>query len=102
MGLKVYWTDTSIIRLEDIFDHYKFTAGVEVARKIVDSIIDATLRLETQPRIGQREELLKERTLEYRYLVQGNYKIIYWIEEPFVKIATVFDCRQNPVKMGFL
>jgi plasmid stabilization system protein ParE len=27
------------------------------------------------------------------------YKVIYWIEEPYVKIATVFDCRQNPVKM---
>jgi plasmid stabilization system protein ParE len=102
MGLKVYWTDASINRLEDIFDYYKMNAGIEVARKIVGSIIDATINLETQPRLGQPEELLKDKGLEYRYLVQGNYKIIYWIEEPFVKIATVFDCRQNPVKMKIL
>jgi plasmid stabilization system protein ParE len=102
MGLKVYWTDSSIIRLEDIFDYYKTNASIDVARKIVDSIIDSTISLETQPRIGQPEELLKDRKLEYRYLVVGNYKIIYWIDEPFVKIATVFDCRQNPVKMKLL
>jgi plasmid stabilization system protein ParE len=99
MGLKVFWTDSAINRLEDIFDYFKITAGDEIAHKIIDSIIDATIRLEMQPRIGQTEELLKNRRLEYRYLVEGNYKIIYWIEEPFVKIATVFDCRQNPVKM---
>ena len=102
MGLKVYWTETSINKLEDIFDYYKTNAGIDVARKIVDSIIDATIALENQSRIGQPEELLKHRDLEYRYLVEGNYKIIYWIEEPLVKIATVFDCRQNPVKMKLL
>ena len=102
MGLKVYWTETAIYRLEDIFDYYKINAGVDVARKIVDSIIDSTVNLETQPRIGQTEELLKDRKLEYRYLVTGNYKIIYWVDEPFVKIATVFDCRQNPIKMKIL
>ena len=102
MGLKVFWTDTSINRLEDIFDYYKTNAGIDVARQIVNSIIDATINLETTPRIGQLEELLKDRTLEYRYLVAGNYKIIYWVDKEFVKIATVFDCRQNPVKMKLL
>jgi plasmid stabilization system protein ParE len=100
--MKVYWTDTAVYNLEDIFDHYKIKAGVDVARKIINSITDATISLETQPRIGQPEELLKDRKLEFRYLVEGNYKIIYWIEDPFVKIATVFDCRQNPVKMKLL
>lgn len=33
------------------------------------------------------------------YLVSGNYKIIYLIDENLITIATIFDCRQNPVKL---
>jgi hypothetical protein len=32
-------------------------------------------------------------------LIEGNYKIIYWIDNQNIKIAAVFDCRQNPAKM---
>jgi mRNA-degrading endonuclease RelE of RelBE toxin-antitoxin system len=37
----------------------------------------------------------------YRYIVCGNYKIIYSvdIEEQLIKIADVFDTRQNPIKI---
>lgn len=24
---------------------------------------------------------------------------VYWIEDSYIKIATVFDCRQNPKKL---
>ena len=99
MDLNVFWTDTAIERLEEIFDYYKNKVNLEVARSIVSAIVDSTIRLETQPTIGQLEDLLKDRTIEYRHLVSGNYKIIYWIDEPFIKIATVFDCRQNPIKI---
>ncbi len=99
MDLKVFWTDAAIEKLEGIFDYYKTKASIEVARKVVGSIVDSTIRLETHPRIGQTEDLLKEKEKEYRFVVAGNYKVIYWIEEPYVKIATVFDCRQNPTRM---
>ena len=99
MDLKVFWTDTAIEKLEDIFDYYKNKASIQVARSIVGTIVDSTINLERQPKIGQVEELLINRTNEYRYLVSGNYKIIYWIDEPYIKIATVFDCRQNPIKL---
>ena len=99
MDLKVFWTDTAIEKLEDIFDYYKNKVGIEVAKNIVGLIVDSTINLESQPKIGQVEELLINRANEYRYLVSGNYKIIYWIEELYIKIATVFDCRQNPIKI---
>lgn len=37
----------------------------------------------------------------YRYLVCDNYKISYSVdvELKLIKIADVFDTRQNPVKM---
>jgi len=49
MDLKVFWTDTAIEKLEEIFDHYKTKASLEVAQRIVNSIVDATIRLETHP-----------------------------------------------------
>jgi len=53
------------------------------------------------PNIGQEEELLKHRKIRYRYLVHKNYKLIYQIDmdKKFLKIADVFDKRQNPPKL---
>jgi hypothetical protein len=36
---------------------------------------------------------------DFRYLVESNYKIIYWKEDEIITIASVFDCRQNPEKI---
>ncbi|HTO34621.1 MAG TPA: hypothetical protein VLZ72_00165 [Flavobacterium sp.] len=54
------------------------------------------------PFIGQEEELLKKRKIKYHYLVYKNYKLIYSVDEQkgFIKIADVFDTRQNPAKMN--
>lgn len=97
--MKVLWTDTAINQLEQIFYYYSHKASTRIAAKLTQRIVDRTLLLETFPRAGQTEEQLSGRSKEYRYLVQGNYKIIYWVENKFVKIASVFDCRQNPEKM---
>jgi plasmid stabilization system protein ParE len=99
MELRVFWTDTARFQLEDIFNYYKDKASIRVARKLVKQIIDRTIQLEKNPNSGQKEPLLSERKFEYRYLVEGNYKIIYWQQDNYIKIATVFDCRQNPEKM---
>ncbi len=99
MDLRVLWTDTARYQLEDIFEYYKTKASLNTARKIVTNIVDKTLHLEKHPFVGPKEELLKERDNDYRYLVEGNYKIIYWIEGNYIKIASVFDCRQNPIKI---
>ena len=81
MELKVFWTDTALIQLKDIFDYYKVEANVKLARKIADKIVNRTIQLERNPRSGQIEPFLKNRQFEYRYLVEGNYKIIYWISK---------------------
>ena len=99
--MKLFWTDQALSQLEDIFDHNKLTASLSTAGRIATSIVDKTVLLEKTPRIGTKEELLKKWKKEYRYLVEGNYKIIYWIEDTKrqINIAAIFDCRQNPMKM---
>lgn len=70
-----------------------------IARNIINRIIERVSILETNPFAGAKEELLKEYPKDFRYLVESNYKIIYWVKENLITIAAVFDCRQNPHKM---
>ena len=42
-------------------------------------------------------ETLKE---NHRYLVNGNYKLIYRVSHNEVIINDVFDARQNPAKIN--
>jgi plasmid stabilization system protein ParE len=100
MEVKIFWTEFAINQLEQIFDFYKYKENIIVAKKIITQIIDSTTLLEKNPFLGAKEPLLTERKKDYHYLVEGNYKIIYWIEENYVKISSVFDCRQNPTKMS--
>ncbi len=86
-------------QLKDLFNYYSLQAGPRIAKKIVNSIINKVSVLERNPLAGQKEELLNEYPEEFRYLVENNFKIIYWRKESLITIASVFDCRQNPVKI---
>lgn len=99
MEIKVFWTQTALNNLEDIFEYHKFKASIDIARKLVKKIVDSTILLQNSPKIGRIEELLRHRKFEYRFIIVGNYKIIYWIEDNYIKIAAVFDTRQNPEKI---
>jgi plasmid stabilization system protein ParE len=99
MEMKVFWTQTALNDIENIFEYYKYKASPQTARKLVKEIVKAAFYIRKSPQIGKTEELLIERKFEYRFLVTGNYKIIYWIENNYIKIATVFDTRQNPEKI---
>lgn len=88
-------------QLDNIYDYYSKEANVEVAQKLIFQIRDRTKILAENPLIGKREEFLLERSEEYRHLIVTNYKIIYSVDEQnrMIKIADVFDTRQNPIKL---
>ena len=87
--------------MDEIFDYYSKNASLIRAQELLISLINSTQRLVDSPYIGQVEELLKDRSEQYRYLVHKIYKIIYSVdtEQGWIKIADVFDTRQNPVKI---
>ena len=101
MELKIYWTDFAKSELQQIYLYYKGNANLEIAKKVILGIENKTNILKIHPRIGQKEELLKTRNQEFRYLVFKNYKIIYWFNfnENRIEILYDFDTRQNPTKM---
>lgn len=101
MTLQIIWSEFAETQLDEIYEYYKKKASPRVAKEHVSGIINESRKLIKSPLIGQVEEILKQRETEYRYLVFKNYKLIYAVdtENGFVKIADVFDARQNPPKL---
>lgn len=99
MEMRIEWSDLAERQLRSIYDYYYLKASPRIAKRLTNKIVGKVSILEKSPYIGRKEELLINYPEGFRYLVEGNYKIIYWVQEQTITIAAVFDCRQNPVKM---
>ncbi|MBS4061907.1 MAG: type II toxin-antitoxin system RelE/ParE family toxin [Bacteroidetes bacterium] len=75
--MKIIWSDFAIEMLKEIYIYHKEIAGNNIASRIKTKIFSSTRQLKQQPNSGQIEpnlEILKE---GHRYLVTGNYKVVY-------------------------
>lgn len=101
MELKVFWTDFAKSELKNIFDYHKEKVSVKIAKQIVEQIVVTADELKSFPEMGAVEELLQSRPENFRYIINTNYKIIYWINntKERIEIVDVFDTRQNPIKI---
>jgi toxin ParE1/3/4 len=96
--MKVIWTELATSQLKEACQYYKEIASAKVAASIKSRIYEKTRKLSRFPEMGQWEKNPLVAALTYRYLVSGNYKIVYRIipQEKIVLIAAVFDTRQDP------
>ena len=79
--MKIIWTDFAIENLKDIFDYYSLKTSNKTAHKIRKQILNSTKQLLNNPKSGQLEYNLQRLKQSHRYLVSGNYKIIYRLNE---------------------
>lgn len=87
-----------MIDLDDIYD-FLADKSQQTAQRIVENIVGRARQLETFPESGARQEFLSNQHKQYLYLIEGNYKVIYRIEEQVIYIIQIFDSRQDPNKM---
>ena len=102
MKYEIIWSDFAEKQIDEIHKfYYNKTKSLNIANRIVSRIIIAPDSLKHSPEIGQREPALTNRKLEYRYIVESNYKLIYTInkEKQQVRITDIFDTRQSPTKI---
>lgn len=85
--------------LKDIYEYHAEVASKKVAQKIISKIYDTTSKLSDYPKSGQVEETLVQLNEGHRYLLTGNYKIIYKKVPEGILITDVFDTRQDPNKI---
>jgi plasmid stabilization system protein ParE len=97
---KIIWSAFAKKELKDIHDYYKYNISASIAQNIKEQIISATLYLLKYPQMGAIETNLITFGRNIRYLVSGNYKIIYVCENDIIHILKAFDCRLNPDKMN--
>ncbi|MFY1045593.1 type II toxin-antitoxin system RelE/ParE family toxin [Chryseobacterium sp. GP-SGM7] len=97
--MKIIWTEFAIQNLKAIFEYYAVKAGRKVAHKLRKQIFESTKHLIQNPESGQLEFYLEHLNKHYRYILSGNFKIIYRVENNQVIINDIFDARQNPIKM---
>ena len=102
MELELFWTKTAQNNLREIYECYKFKAGVSIASKLIKDIFNKTTGLPSNPKIGQTEQSLIKRKKDFRYLVYKKYKIIYSVNKEFnrIEIRSIFDYRLNPYKIN--
>ncbi len=93
--LKPYWTEQAIKQLKEIYDYYK-VFSVDIAQKRVQPIIEQVKRLAFYPLLGKKEEAYMGMKYPFRSLIEGDYKIVYYLKEDYLYVVAIFDCRQDP------
>lgn len=62
-------------------DYFTECVDLEMANELVEELIEKADQLKENPYSGPIEPLLSHRKKDFRYLVKGNYKSIYFIDE---------------------
>jgi len=97
--MNIIWSGFASKMLLEIFEYYKKEASVTIAKKIKNQLFVAVRILSTQPELGQKELHLLNLKKGHRYIINGNFKIIYRIVKEGVLITDVFHTSQNPEKL---
>jgi len=98
--IKIIWSDFASKTLAEIFEYHKEVADKNVAQKIKTNIFSSTKQLLKYPQSGQIEKSLVILNEGHRYLVSGNYKIVYKKIKEGILITDIFDSRQDPIKIN--
>lgn len=97
--MQVKWLPDALMDLDEIISYCTEHFGEGVAYRFYENLDKNTFRLSQNPCLGPVEPLLSHLPEEYRYIVEGHYKEIYFIKSDTIYIAALWDCRQNPFQM---
>ncbi|MEQ8554441.1 MAG: type II toxin-antitoxin system RelE/ParE family toxin [Cyclobacteriaceae bacterium] len=90
--MKVEFTDPAEEHLRKIYCRYP----EEVAEKIIERILQKADTLSILTNRGRLVEELRSINQGHRFILEGNYKIIYLKKDEKVFITDVFDMSQDP------
>ncbi|SLM09717.1 Plasmid stabilization system protein [uncultured spirochete] len=83
---------------DDLSEIIKYYAekNSQYALKLLDTLETRVQELRELPARGRIvPELAQQNILEYRELIEGNYRIIYVIQDSMVVIHAILDSRRN-------
>lgn len=99
--MKVVLTDQSLERLEKSLLYYLEELQIPKNKvvEIKSKLLKSAKSISRQPYKGQYELYLSKLNQGHRRLIEGNFKIVYRVEENVIYVVDFFDSRDNPEKM---
>ena len=99
--MKVVLTEKSLIRLEKSLRFYLEEQQIPKTQivKIKNRLIEKAKSLSRSPHKGQYEPYLSKLKQGHRRLIEGNFKIVYRVEDNTIYVVDFFDSRDDPKKM---
>ncbi len=97
--MQVILTEFAEQSLKSIFFFYQNEATGEVAQRIIDKILSKISLLENFSERGRAEDLLKDLNQNHRFILEGDFKIIYFMKGNIVYVSDIFNTQQNPEKI---
>ncbi len=94
--VEIVWTEEAERWMKSIHD-YTAADSPAAAKRILRGIRKKTALLKRHPRLGWKHERITNR--EVRILLQGNYRIAYWIRsEDRIEILGVYHAAMDMEK----
>lgn len=80
--------------LKQIYEYYKHAQSVDFARRFRKKMFDKVALLKSFPKLGKKLNV-KNQDREFRFLLEGHYKILYSIGIEAIEIESILDSRSN-------
>ena len=98
--MKVIWSPKAKKTLRSVTKYIIRSFGITAAEKFKESVIKAEKLLCNTPLIGPTEPLLANHSRLYRSLLVNNLnKVVYYVEDDIVHIASFWDVRREPKEL---
>ena len=101
--MQVVWLDEAKVLFKEAISFGFLAFGEKAVIRFVDEVQRTNERLSVFPRLGKIEPALRGLKREYRSLVvHKNYKVIYYIDDDMVFIASFWStrCNLNSLRSG--
>lgn len=89
--MKVIWTEIAVDKLEEYADFISLDKPMD-ALKWTDSIQQSVNKLVKFPKFGRIVPEIKREDI--REIIEGNYRIIYRIDDNFISVLTIRHSKQ--------
>jgi plasmid stabilization system protein ParE len=89
--VEIEWSPLAIERVIELAEYIALDKA-DVANKWASNIFDSTEKLKEHPRLGRVVPEINDD--DYRELIEGNYRVVYWLGSSKISVLTVCHGRK--------
>ena len=87
----IEWSPLAIERVIELAEYIALDKP-EIANKWASNIFDSTEKLKKHPKLGRVVPEINDD--DYRELIEGNYRVVYWLGSSKISVLTVCHGRK--------